>query len=269
MRTFKKVVSLLLMLTLTVFAGSCATYHYEGAAAGAAVGGIGGAFIDKENPWRGGVIGAALGAVFGATLADLSARGAKEAAETGEPVEYMTADGRSVYRAEPREYDAKTKCRKVQERVWEDDKLVKDEIKEVCESEKREGTYLGEEARGGYVEREYDYDYPPPPREPGYERDYEYGGPPPWAPAHGYRAKYRYRYYPSSYVYFGEDMGLYYYYYAGRWEESPILPANIYLDVDYVMLEMDADRPYEFHRDVVKRYPPGFKENIYKGPGYY
>ena len=65
MRTFKKVVSLLLMLTLTVFAGSCATHHYEGAAAGAAVGGLGGALMDKENPWRGGVIGAALGAVFG------------------------------------------------------------------------------------------------------------------------------------------------------------------------------------------------------------
>jgi hypothetical protein len=28
------------------------------------------------------------------------------------------------------------------------------------------------------------------------------GGPPPWASSHGYRAKHRYRYYPSFYVYF-------------------------------------------------------------------
>ena len=35
-------------------------------------------------------------------------------------------------------------------------------------------------------------------------------GPPPWAPAHGYRAKYQYYYYPSSYVYFDTKKKLYF-----------------------------------------------------------
>ncbi len=38
------------------------------------------------------------------------------------------------------------------------------------------------------------------------------GGPPPWAPAHGYRAKHRYRYYPSAEIYFDLGRGIYFYY---------------------------------------------------------
>jgi hypothetical protein len=45
------------------------------------------------------------------------------------------------------------------------------------------------------------------------------GGPPPHAPAHGYRAKYSYRYYPS--------------------------------------IEMDTDRPYTKFKEHKKKYPPG------------
>ncbi|MFC1895363.1 hypothetical protein ACFL0Q_01705 [Thermodesulfobacteriota bacterium] len=89
---------------------------------------------------------------------------------------------------------------------------------------------------------------------PGYEK----GGPPPWAPAHGYRAKHRYRYYPSSRVYFDDDRGIYFYYRDGDWRLSASLPAYISIDFrDYVTLEMESERPYEYHRDVEKHYPPG------------
>jgi outer membrane lipoprotein SlyB len=272
----RKTVSVLLILSMALFVGSCEPYHQRGAAVGGAVGGLAGALLDDKNPWRGGLIGAALGAAFGATLAEVSAQGAREAAETGQPVEYRTRtdDGRAaVYRADPVGYDARTKCHKVQERVWQDGQLVKDEIKEVCESRKTEYGYLGEQREGPYereYEREYegryeeryeDRDYYPPA-----ERDYdEYayrgkGGPPPWAPAHGYRAKHSYRYYPDSYVYYNPQRDLYYYRYAGRWVESELLPVNIYLDEGaYVVLEMDEDEPYRFHNDVVKQYPPGYK----------
>lgn len=37
-------------------------------------------------------------------------------------------------------------------------------------------------------------------------REHE-GGPPPWAPAHGYRAKHSYHYYPSAEVYFDTGRG--------------------------------------------------------------
>jgi hypothetical protein len=84
------------------------------------------------------------------------------------------------------------------------------------------------------------------------------GGPPPWAPAHGYRAKHRYRYYPSSRVYYEKERGAYFYYKNGEWQVSVSLPSSIQIDVDnYVDLEMDTDRPYEWDHEVVKKYPPG------------
>lgn len=83
-------------------------------------------------------------------------------------------------------------------------------------------------------------------------------GPPPWAPAHGYRAKHQYHYYPSSYVYFDVGRTLYFYYENGNWRVSASLPGGIQIDVgNYVTLEMDTDKPYEYHAEVVKRYPPG------------
>jgi len=63
---------------------------------------------------------------------------------------------------------------------------------------------------------------PPPPEETGPPRGH---GPPPWAPAHGYRAKYRYHYYPSSYVYYDLGRKLYFYYDGGNWQVSVSLPA--------------------------------------------
>lgn len=97
--------------------------------------------LDRKNSWRGFLIGATLGALAGATLTDVSMQASREAAESGRPVEYRTTDGRGVYRADPVEYNVATKCHKVQERVWEDGKLIKDEVKEVCEGQKTESRY--------------------------------------------------------------------------------------------------------------------------------
>lgn len=141
---------LMLMVVMVLFTlGACTTYQYEGAAVGGALGGLAGALLDNQNPWRGGVIGAALGGMFGATIADISHKGSREAIETNRPVEYRTTDGRGVYRAEPIEptepyYDegyGNTKCTKVRERIWEDDRLVKDQVREICESDKYERRY--------------------------------------------------------------------------------------------------------------------------------
>lgn len=143
MKTLALLISLLMIFT--VACGQLSYQHYEGAGAGAIVGGVAGALLDKKNPWRGGVIGATVGAVFGATIADISIRGSREAYQTGRPVEYRTEDGRGYYRAEPTtDYyykDPYTKCRKVSEKIWENGKLIRDTVKEVCESEKRERSY--------------------------------------------------------------------------------------------------------------------------------
>ena len=92
--------------------------------------------------------------------------------------------------------------------------------------------------------------------------------PPPWAPAHGYRAKHQYRYYPSSHVYYDTGRGIYFYYGDGKWRISVSLPSHIHIDAgDYVSLEMNTDEPYRFHPDVVKRYPPGQLKNKHKKKG--
>ena len=87
---------------------------------------------------------------------------------------------------------------------------------------------------------------------------YEKAGPPPWAPAHGYRAKHSYHYYPSSNVYHERDQRVWFYYRDGGWRMSASLPSEIRIEMnDYVVLDMDDDRPYHYDHEVIKRYPPG------------
>ncbi len=94
------------------------------------------------------------------------------------------------------------------------------------------------------------------------------GGPPPWAPAHGYRAKYRYHYYPEVAVYLDVSRGVYFYPQNGRWVSAASLPRSLTESLgNYVVLEMDTDRPYEFHKDVLKKYPPGQSKKQGKGHG--
>lgn len=101
---------------------------------------------------------------------------------------------------------------------------------------------------------------------PGPAPSYEKEGPPPWAPAHGNRAKHIYRYYPYHGIYFEQKTGVYFYLSEGRWQMSASLPAHIRITVnEFVTLDMDTDRPYDFHNDVVKKYPPGQQKN--KGQG--
>ncbi len=138
-------ISILTGLTLMVMLSGCATpttpRTYEGAGAGALIGGIAGALLDSHNPWRGGIIGGALGLVAGATITELSARAAREASMSNRPVEYRTEDGRGIYRAEPQGYNQGTRCSKIHERVWQDGQLVKNQVREVCEGTRYESGY--------------------------------------------------------------------------------------------------------------------------------
>ncbi|RJQ47425.1 MAG: glycine zipper 2TM domain-containing protein [Nitrospiraceae bacterium] len=137
----KKILSIFMVLAVLTLAVGCTQYHARGAGVGGAVGGAAGVLLDKKNRWRGGVIGAVLGAIAGASLTEVSMQASQEAARQNRPVEYRTTDGRGQVQAYPLDYNAETKCHKVQERVWEDGKLIKDEIKEVCEGHKTEQKY--------------------------------------------------------------------------------------------------------------------------------
>jgi hypothetical protein len=95
---------------------------------------------------------------------------------------------------------------------------------------------------------------PPPPKKPG---------PPPWAPAHGRRAKYRYCYYPSHYVYYDTGRGVYFYLAVDEWHVSAHLPSGIRLEyADYVAIELDTDRPYVYFPEHKRKYPPGKMKKI-------
>jgi hypothetical protein len=138
-----KTISLLTVVVLMGVLTGCATTPrtYEGAGAGAVIGGVAGALLDRHNPWRGGIIGGVIGAFAGGTFVELSARASREAALAQKPVEYRTEDGRGVYRADPMGYDERTRCSKIHERAWENGQLVKDQIKEVCEGTRYERRY--------------------------------------------------------------------------------------------------------------------------------
>ena len=83
------------------------------------------------------------------------------------------------------------------------------------------------------------------------------GGPPAHAPAHGYRAKHEYRYYPSSSVYYDTGRGLYFYLKGDNWEVGASLPSSLRVGLgDSVSIELDTDEPYNHHKEHVKKYPP-------------
>jgi hypothetical protein len=133
-----KTVLTVVTIALLGLSFGCTPYHTQGAGTGAAIGGVTGALLDHRNPWRGGIIGGVLGAIAGATITDISLQASREAASHDRPVEYRTEDGRGVYRADPLGHDDRTRCKRIQERVWEDGRLVKDQVREICEGERCE-----------------------------------------------------------------------------------------------------------------------------------
>lgn len=162
---WRKAVLASMIALLSAGTAAYASPQAEGGAVGGIIGGITGALLDHRNPWRGGVIGAGLGAIAGATISDISVRGSQEAVQDGRPVEYRTDyDGGGVYRADPvgEAYypDEQTTCRKVHERIWERGRLVRDRTREVCE---------GVRTGAGYGEPVYEappaYAMPEPPWE--------------------------------------------------------------------------------------------------------
>ena len=82
--------------------------------------------------------------------------------------------------------------------------------------------------------------------------------PPPHAPAHGYRAKHQYRYYPSCSVYYDTERRIYFYLSGENWQASASLPNQLSVQLGgYVSIEMDNDRPYVYYEKHKAKYPPG------------
>lgn len=92
----------------------------------------------------------------------------------------------------------------------------------------------------------------------GHKHKHKRKGPPAHAPAHGYRAKHQYRYYPSRSVYYDTGRRLYFYIKGDKWEVGASLPNRIRIELgNSVNIELDTDKPYIYHSEHVKKYPPG------------
>ena len=104
----------------------------------------------------------------------------------------------------------------------------------------------------------YEKDGNPEYSEVSHKHKHKKKGPPAHAPAHGYRAKHQYRYYPSRSVYYDTDRRLYFYIKGDNWEVGASLPNRIRIGLgESVNIELDTDRPYVYHSEHVKKYPPG------------
>jgi hypothetical protein len=81
--------------------------------------------------------------------------------------------------------------------------------------------------------------------------------PPPHAPAHGVRAKYHYRFYPSLNIYYDINRGIYFYLESGVWKSSNVLPGHISINLyDYVVIDLDTDTPYKYYKKHKNKYHP-------------
>jgi hypothetical protein len=92
------------------------------------------------------------------------------------------------------------------------------------------------------------------------------GGPPPHAPAHGYRAKHQYLYYPACNVYREPSRGVYFYLQGNGWSVGASLPTGLTVAAlgPSVNLDMETDRPYDRNAGHVQQYP---KEKYHQGNG--
>jgi hypothetical protein len=100
---------------------------------------------------------------------------------------------------------------------------------------------------------------PPPPPEVIVIEQGPAHGPPPWAPAHGFRRKHEYYYYPGADVYFRPADRVWFYLEGRDWRFGASLPTSIRVDFAHsVPLAMDSDQPFKFHQDVRSHYPADY-----------
>lgn len=110
---------------------------------------------------------------------------------------------------------------------------------------------------------------PPPPPPPGGVVQKK-GGPPPHAPAHGYRAKHQYVYYPAYNVYREPARGVFFYMKGDGWAVGASLPSGLTVAGlgASVSLALDTDTPYEYNAEHVKQYPKEkYKQDNGQGNG--
>ena len=125
------------IVVVAILMGGCATTSTrtrEGAGIGAILGGVAGAAIDKDNPWRGGIVGAAAGALIGGAIGNIMDRAAEEAAAEDRDVQYTRTldDGsQEIVRATPYGYSADGNYKLIKTQVIRNGVVVEENVRRV------------------------------------------------------------------------------------------------------------------------------------------
>jgi len=134
----KKGFLLVIILVFSVFLVSCAHYPpdryntQKGALIGAGAGALLGQAIGGNT--EGTLIGLAAGTILGGLVGnavDQDYQVARDAAQYQKQVVYYDRNGSAV-EAIPGTVDQKSNCRKVTKRVWQDGRVVSENVEEVC-----------------------------------------------------------------------------------------------------------------------------------------
>jgi hypothetical protein len=82
-------------------------------------------------------------------------------------------------------------------------------------------------------------------------------GPPAHAPAHGYRRKFCYRYYPMAEVYHDSERGIWFYSDGTTWRTGVKLPVDLGRNLGgHVSIELESDHPAGEHARIRETHRP-------------
>lgn len=108
----------------------------KGAMIGAGLGALAGQAIGHNT--RSTLLGTGLGMLIGTiagNAADQSHQAGREAAATSKRVVYYDNRGAAL-EAIPGQYDRQRKCRTITKRVWENGRMVRETMEEICEADR-------------------------------------------------------------------------------------------------------------------------------------
>ena len=87
-------------------------------------------YLNVKATWYGGLPGDER-KIEGMTVGQIASKADELAAIYTKPVQFRTEDGKTMYEAQARGYD-RSKCLNIQERLWQERKLVIDKTNSVC-----------------------------------------------------------------------------------------------------------------------------------------
>ncbi len=122
-----------LLMGISLFFSGCAGMEGDHSPKGPGVTLDTGNLLDQEKSWRGMALGGAFGAPIKGNVGDIGRRAAEEAIRNKTPMVYLTTDGFQRLEVQVLKEEEKDRCSLVQERVYQDGTLAREEIKKICE----------------------------------------------------------------------------------------------------------------------------------------